>query len=244
VTKPGADWDSIEREYRAGSLSIEEIARRNGITSAAIRKKAKRLGWTRTLKSKIDDAVKGYLIPYVGSGTGSGQDPEEQARAEAAQAADGDFVDYAARRTAEVVLTHRRRIDRAHALTERMFQELEEQTTGRDVFSRLIEVAFAGGDEALMLMRELLKQHLALGSRAKTLTNLANVLTSLTNLERRAYGLSDDPMKGVADPVQIEQQRAAEVTGKTDEELARLVLGLIERASRAKAAAAPGGTKH
>jgi len=41
------DWDGIERDYRAGVMSVREIARWYGITEGAVRKKAKKEGWER-----------------------------------------------------------------------------------------------------------------------------------------------------------------------------------------------------
>jgi DNA-binding Lrp family transcriptional regulator len=36
------DWEAIEREYRAGQLSVREIARQQGLSHTAINKRAKR----------------------------------------------------------------------------------------------------------------------------------------------------------------------------------------------------------
>lgn len=47
------DWELIERHYRAGLLSLREIARDVGVTEGAIRKRAKRDGWSRNLTAKI-----------------------------------------------------------------------------------------------------------------------------------------------------------------------------------------------
>lgn len=239
--KPKAvDWESIEREYRAGKISINAIAAQYGVTEGAIRKRAKKHGWTRDLEAKVDSAILGYLIPVIGTQDGTNRE-QEQARADAASAKDEEFVDYAARRMVDVVLTHRRRIARASELSERMMQELEEQTTGKNTFEMMIEAAFAtpegaGPEQAIAAaqLRASLKAHLRLESRAKTLTNLASALTSLTKLERQAYGLSEAPEKGVADPIQIEQEREAATETHSPEELAKAMLNLIERASREK----------
>lgn len=45
--KPAVDWSEIERDYRTSPMSVREIARWYGITEAAIRKRAKRDGWSR-----------------------------------------------------------------------------------------------------------------------------------------------------------------------------------------------------
>ena len=47
------DWEAIESAYRAGLLSIREIASKNGITDGAIRKRAKKENWSRDLSEKI-----------------------------------------------------------------------------------------------------------------------------------------------------------------------------------------------
>lgn len=41
------DWADIEKDYRAGVLSVREIARWNNVDEKAIRKKAAALGWER-----------------------------------------------------------------------------------------------------------------------------------------------------------------------------------------------------
>ena len=44
-SKAPTDWEAIEREYRAGQLSVREIARQHDVSAPAIVKRAKRLGW-------------------------------------------------------------------------------------------------------------------------------------------------------------------------------------------------------
>lgn len=45
--KKPVDWVEIERDYRSGTMSIRELAAWYGISDTAIRKRAKRDGWTR-----------------------------------------------------------------------------------------------------------------------------------------------------------------------------------------------------
>jgi hypothetical protein len=47
------DWESIEREYRAGRLTVAEIGRQHGLSHTAINKRAKRDGWTRNLADAV-----------------------------------------------------------------------------------------------------------------------------------------------------------------------------------------------
>ena len=56
------DWEAIESAYRAGVMSLREIASQHGISEGAIRKRAKKDNWTRDLNAKIksraDDLVR------------------------------------------------------------------------------------------------------------------------------------------------------------------------------------------
>jgi predicted DNA-binding protein YlxM (UPF0122 family) len=60
MAKP--DWEAIETAYRAGMMSLREIASQHGISEGAIRKRAKRDDWSRDLAAKVkeraDDLVR------------------------------------------------------------------------------------------------------------------------------------------------------------------------------------------
>lgn len=45
------DWERIEADYRAGLLSVREIAAANGVSHVAIGKRVKRDGWERDLNA-------------------------------------------------------------------------------------------------------------------------------------------------------------------------------------------------
>lgn len=96
------DWEAIEREYRAGQLSVREIARQFGITDTAIRKKAKEFGWERSLADKVREAVREKLV-RIGS---------QEQRAQT----DNEVVEAAALRGLGVVTSHRRDLEQLHGL--------------------------------------------------------------------------------------------------------------------------------
>lgn len=104
--RPKTDWEAIEREYRAGQLSIREIARKHDISDTAIRKEAKARGWARDLADKVRKAVREELVRTDGSQPGSQQQ----------RATDAEIVDAAKRVGVEVQLTHRRDLQQLHGL--------------------------------------------------------------------------------------------------------------------------------
>ena len=96
------DWEAIEREFRAGMLSLREIGRRHDVTEGAIRKKAKAQDWQRALADKVRTAVREKLVR--GDGT------QDQ------RATDAEIVEAASELGKEVQLTHRKDLQQLRAI--------------------------------------------------------------------------------------------------------------------------------
>ena len=106
VDRKPTDWEAIEREYRAGQLSLRAIAAKAGITEGAIRKKAKAEGWQRALADKVREAVREKLVRSDGTQFGT----QEQ------RADDASIVETAAIRGLQVITSHRRDLEQLHGL--------------------------------------------------------------------------------------------------------------------------------
>lgn len=106
--KVPTDWEAIEREYRAGQLSVSEIARQYGISHTAINKKAKAEGWVKNLAKQVRETVSARLVS------------DEVSKANARET-----IDAAASRGVEVVRSHRKDIASARARTERIGAQVE-----------------------------------------------------------------------------------------------------------------------
>lgn len=96
------DWEAIEREYRAGSISVRAIADKHGITEGAIRKKAKAESWKRALAEKVRTLVREKLVRSDGT--------QKQ------RATDDEVAETAALVGVEVQLSHRRDLQQLHGL--------------------------------------------------------------------------------------------------------------------------------
>lgn len=114
------DWESVEREYRAGQLSIREIARKHGLSDTAIRKEAKARGWARDLADKVRKAVREELVRTDGSQAGS----------QSQRANEAEIVEAAKRVGVEVQLSHRRDLQQLHALKRIIAGRLAEYLQG------------------------------------------------------------------------------------------------------------------
>ncbi len=104
--RPKADWEAIEREYRAGQLSVRAIATAHGVAESAVRKRAQRDGWERALAERVRESVKEKLVRTDGA----------QAGAHPQRAHDAAIVETAALRGLEVVTSHRRDLTQLHGL--------------------------------------------------------------------------------------------------------------------------------
>ncbi len=91
------DWETIAGEYRAGQLSIAEIARQNGCSRQAIIKRAKKEAWGRDLSEQVRQEVSARLV----TGTGTSCNTHEA-------------IETAAARGVEVVRQHRVHLAKLH----------------------------------------------------------------------------------------------------------------------------------
>jgi len=176
------DWEAIEREYRAGQLSVREIARTSGVTETAIRKHAKADGWTRALAEKVREAVREKLVRSDGSQSGS-QSPR-----------DAEIIDMAAARGVEVVRQHRATLSSAHRIVAELLDELRSETDNKDEIEEDIRVATA--DDKTSGRRNAMLKAISLPTRAGTALALGQTLRALVPLERQAFALDAEVVPG------------------------------------------------
>ena len=110
------DWEAIEREYRAGQLSIRQIARQHGTRESTLRKRAQKQGWSRDLADVVRQRVQGDLV--------------RSAHPAHLMLSDDAIVDYAAARGVEVVRQHRDHLGRLQRIATRLAQQLEVLLSG------------------------------------------------------------------------------------------------------------------
>ncbi len=171
------DWERIEADYRAGLMSLREIAKPHGITETAIRKRAKRDGWERDLGAKIRARAEAKLhrkefVPL--------SEP-------AYRVSEREIIEANAERIAQVRGEHRADITRARNQAQALLAELEAQPDRRQRFAELLSTGRV--DEAHAMLSQLLD----LPQNIKSLRELAETLKTLIGLEREAYGLDTAP---------------------------------------------------
>lgn len=176
MAKPKTDWEAIEREYRAGQLSVSEIGRQHGVSHTAINKKAKLQGWTKNLAAKVRQVVSDRLVS------------DEVSTANARET-----VEAAASRVVDVVRSHRKDISTGRLMVQALFEELAEATEKRDEIEEAIEDETAGSSPGNMKRRAAMLRAVALPSRASTMQSLAGAVKTLVQLERQAFNIDSQP---------------------------------------------------
>ncbi|MDU5475893.1 hypothetical protein [Pantoea sp.] len=187
------DWEAIESAYRAGLLSIREIASQHGITHGAINKRAKRDGWERDLKAKI----KAKADALVSKREVSSQVSTETATNERI------LIEANAEVIATVRMEHRGDIRRARNIASSLFGELEAQCSDVDALKKLGELMLSPDDKGQDRLSEIYHKVISMPGRVKSMKDLSDTLKTLIGLERQAYDIDgpagDDASKKLSD---------------------------------------------
>lgn len=173
------DWEAIERAYRAGLLSIREIASTQGITHGAINKRAKRDGWERNLKSKIQAKADALVSKRTVSTAVSSKQADTER----------EIIEVNAEVIANIRMAHRGDISRGRRLANKLLDELEGLTDNRQLFEELGELLRSEDDKGQDKRNDLYQKIIDLPGRSKTMKEMAETLKTLIALERQAYDL-------------------------------------------------------
>ena len=155
MVKP--DWEAIESAYRAGVMSLREIASQHGISDTAIRKRAKKDGWSRDLAAKIqakaDDLVRRREV-------------RTKVRTENATS-ERELIEANAEVIATVRMEHRGDIRRARTLANALFDELEAECADVDALRKLGEMMLDVDENGRDRLNELYRAIISMPERVK-----------------------------------------------------------------------------
>ena len=180
-SKQAFDWEAIERDYRAGLLSIREVAARHGCTHTAINKRAKADGWERDLQAKIKAKAEALV---------SKREVSNEVSSKAAET-ERQIVEANAEAIVSVRMAHRGDIRRSRSLANKLLAELEQLTDHREVAETFGEVMRNPDGFGNDRLNDLYHKIIALPNRTKIMRELADTLKVLIALERQAYNLDE-----------------------------------------------------
>lgn len=172
------DWEAIEREYRAGRMSLREIGKSYGLSDTAIRKRALRDGWDRDLSAKVAARAEALVRKHaVCAEVRSSQKASEREQLEASAEALKD-----------VLLGHRADIRKAREVVKALLQRLEGVAGADDASIQALIIAVGQNDPA---GARGLAKILGLPNLVGSVKGLTDALKTVIGLERQAFGLKD-----------------------------------------------------
>ena len=181
--RPAVDWESVEREYRAGIRSLRDIAGEFGCTETAIRKRAKRDEWERDLSAKV--AAKAESLVRK-------NEVRKEVRTEAA-ISEREQINVSAQMLADKVLNQREDIKQARAIVQRLWAIVDAELNHPVEFADLGELMREPDEFGQDKLNDMYRAAIGLPQQVKNVKLLADSLKVLIELERKVLRIKDDP---------------------------------------------------
>jgi len=178
------DWEKVERDYRAGIMSLREIGEANGCSHVAVSKRAKAEAWPRDLKAKIQAKADALVnMAQVNAGVNAARESET--------------VEAGAALIASVRLGHRQDIVRARSLAMKLLGELEVQTDSGDLLEQLEAAVSADGSDGAS---KVFQRVISTSGRIDSAKKIAEAMKVLITMEREAYGIVEPSKLELTNP--------------------------------------------
>ena len=191
------DWDRVERQYRAGLLSVSEIARQNRCVEGTIRNHAKRYGWKRDLTDEMRQNTRTKLVENLAL-VFDGSDVVKQIQ----EATDEEIIEQASKTQVQVVRGHQKTLGDGHNLVMRMLSELDATTAHRGELEEMIKSTISPIRQKAAL------NAVSLGGRAQIMRDLAIAAKTWVILERQAFNIADDRVAQTGEQRKLDEMTA------------------------------------
>lgn len=171
MTTKQPDWEAINSLYRAGLLSVRAIAEQFSISDTAIRKQAKKLGWTRDLTEQVRAAAKAKVVRTKVRTDGSQQ----------ALRTDEQIIEEASDQAAAVILAHRSGLAQWRGIADKLSDLLFDMDVTADNHGDFARSLNAGVDAQLKVIKgERQAYNLDTETGDKTVSDLASMMDELS----------------------------------------------------------------
>jgi hypothetical protein len=222
-----ADWEAIERDYRTGKFSDQELHNKHGydenhvqiITRQAISKRAKEKAWPKDLTVAVRQATKAKVLQAQAV---ANRKEVADTVAEKVAAATSEQIDSTltavlavAEVNKQVIMGHRDDLHQLRNLTMSMVGELRAVSMSPARVQELHDMLTSGQEltaAQIAEARDAFTDLTKLPSRVLTVQRLSQAMTRLQQMERVAFGLDepDDPAGADVGPKTLtDAQRAS-----------------------------------
>ena len=187
TTRRRVDWESIEKEYRAGQLSNVEIGKRYGVAESTIRKRAKKHGWTKALARVVREGIQEEMVR---ENVREARESHAQEGGDASSLSDEEITKAAIERGATVIKTHRKDIKKSLDIVSILQDQLMEVAQIREEIEE--EIHEETSEDKKARRRSTMLRAVSLPTHASMVRDLAMAQKTLVALERQAFSIDDD----------------------------------------------------
>lgn len=197
-TAPNVDWERIELQYRAGLMTLREIASEHGITHAAVTKRAKRDGWARDLNAKIQAKAAALVAK---------REVSKEVAAERL-VTEREVVEAGAVKVAEVLTGHKRIAADGLRVVEQLIAEVHQVGELQEHLMKLGEL-MRDPEAKVDKLNDLYHRIISWGGRAGTIKSISDSAKNLIAIQREAYSIKADAGKDPEDPASVDKDDLA-----------------------------------
>jgi hypothetical protein len=170
-----ADWDAVHRDYRTGNYTLRELSHKYKITHQAISKKSIAEQWTQDLGEQINQATAAKLV---------------QAAVDKNVHSIAETVLAAAEINKNVILYHRKGLQRLAALKDRLLDEIERTIDNLPEIEAVIEMAKRTDESGHDRLRDSLKRVMSRTAVIDDLRKLSEIDERVRKGEREAFNIA------------------------------------------------------
>lgn len=173
------DYEALERDYRTGKFTLRELAEKHDLSHQAIAKRAKTKGWTQDLGEQIRQATSAKLVANLVN--------QEVARSGQAVA---NTVLVAAEINTQVILGHRKGLNRITRIKELLLDQIEQAAANLPELAEVIEMVRNPDDNGVDKANDALRKALSRTGLVDDLKKLAEVDERVRKGEREAFNIT------------------------------------------------------
>ena len=180
--RSNVDWDSVEREYRAGIRSLADIGAEYDVSAPGILKKARKEGWDRDLSAKIQAKVEAKVNAALVNKAVNADDLINERQ----------IIEANAQTIADKVLSQQKAVKKSVAFAESLLDEAIKVGVATDDLDKLGELMAAPDENGRDKLNELYKKIISMPGRVDAGKKIIEMLKIAVELERKVLRIKDE----------------------------------------------------
>ena len=191
------DWELIERQYRAGTQSVRQLADTHGVSHTLINRKAKQQGWVKDLGPAVKAAADRKVLEADAAAAAVSTEGVSTAVSKLRTETETQLIETEAQLQFNVRMQHRRDIAETRNLFNALLYEVKDQTFHLEDLERLGELLDETdvNDRGTLIvdkLNQIYRKVISTPGRVDSAKKLSDILSTVIRLEREAFGIGAD----------------------------------------------------